>query len=522
MLFLNTRNLRPAFHGRAAASLLLFLAFPALPLAGQASFVGNKACAGCHNEIYRRYAATPMASSSGRGVGPALERALTPGSIRHSASRIHYEIDANGVVRLSEGADHEVRQLSYFFGSGAAGRSFGYLRDGFLFEAPVTWYAQTGSWDVSPGYESDTISRWGRPIDPSCLFCHASQPRWREGTLNGYAEPVFDQDGVGCERCHGPGSLHIQGKAKMVNPAALSPPLRDSVCSQCHLTGQSRVARAGRSIENYRPGEALSDFVAVFVPVNSSGFQVNSHVEKLGESACKRAAGDRLWCGTCHDPHTVPAASERAAWYRAKCLSCHQTSQCNRGFDCTGCHMPKSLAADANHGVFTDHSIPRIPGNVRNQTAASWRLRGFSPADRGERELGLAYAEIGVRTANRDQQAEAIRLLTATLAGGDADAEAQIRLADLEERWGNPNKAVALYQAALRSDPNAVVAMVNLGRLDGSAGLLDEAIRLWREALKRNPCLAEAGANLKIALRAKNDIEGAEAVRDSQAFCSFE
>jgi predicted CXXCH cytochrome family protein len=269
-------------------------------------------------------------------------------------------------------------------------------------------------------------------------------------------------------------------------------------------------------MENYRPGEDLSDFVAVFVPVNSNGFQVNSHVEKLAESMCKRAAGDRMWCGTCHDPHTTPAASERAAWYRAKCLTCHDTSQCNRGFDCTTCHMPKNRAADANHGVFTDHSIPRAPGAVRNQSVASWRLRGFAAADKGDRELGLAYAEIGVRTGNTNQQAEAIRLLS-----GKGDAEAQVRLADLEERAGNPKQAMALYQAALKEDPNAVVAMVNLGRLYGSSGLLDEAIRLWRTALERNPCLPEAGANLQIALRAKRDSEGAEQVRKSQEFCSF-
>ena len=53
-----------------------------------------------------------------------------------------------------------------------------------------------------------------------------------------------------------------QGKAKMVNPAKLVPPLRDAVCAQCHLTGQSRVARSGHRIEDYRPGDALSDFVA--------------------------------------------------------------------------------------------------------------------------------------------------------------------------------------------------------------------------------------------------------------------
>ena len=497
--------------------MVLFLSIYALFAINQGSFVGNQTCARCHADIYQRYAGSPMALSSGREPGP-----LTAASFRHAPSQVRYEIGANGSVRLSKGGARDVRQLSYYIGSGVAGRSFGYLRDGFLFEAPITWYTQTGSWDVSPGYESDTVSRWSRPIDPSCLFCHASQPRWREGTVNAYAKPAFDQDGVACERCHGPGSLHVQGKGKMVNPTGLAPPLRDAVCAQCHLTGQSRVERVGRRIEDYRPGDDLSDFVAFFVPVNSNGFQVNSHFEKLAESVCKRSAGDRLWCGTCHDPHTVPAASERAAWFRAKCLTCHEAAECGRGFDCTACHMPKSRAVDAGHGVFTDHSIPRVPGRLRNQSAESWNLRGFTAADKGDRELGLAYAEAGVRMANQRQEAEAIRLLTAALRASKGDAELLVRLADLKERAGDANEARALYESALRQNPDAVVAMVNLGRLYGSRGLLEEAVNLWREALKRNPCLAEAGANLQTALRSKGEIEAAEAVRRSQGFCAFE
>ena len=490
-----------------AGSMMLFLAIPAL-------FVGNQACSGCHAGIYASYSRTPMAISSGRDLRP-----LTPGSFRHAASQVRYEIDGNGLVRLFKGERRDQRQLSYYIGSGVAGRTYAYARDGFLFEAPVTWYAQTRSWDVSPGYASDSVSRWNRPIEPSCLFCHASQTRWREGTQNAYADPAFAHDGVACERCHGPGSLHIEGKAKMVNPAKLAPERRDAVCSQCHLSGQARVTRAGRQLTDYRPGDALSDFVAYFVPTAPGDFQVNSHVEKLAESVCKRSAGERLWCGTCHDPHTVPAPSERAAWFRGKCLTCHAASQCARGPDCTACHMPKSPAADAaGHGVFTDHSIPRVPGRGRAQPAASWNLRGFSAADTGGRELGLAYAEVGVRTGDRRQQAEAIRLLTAA----PQDAEVQVRLADLEERAGNSGRALTLYQSALRKDPNAVVALVNLGRLYGSSGLLDQAIALWREALQRNTCLAEAGANLQIALRAKKDTVGAEAVRRSQAFCVFE
>jgi len=485
--------------------LILLFAIPAL-------FVGNQACVPCHAEIVKAYNATPMAMSSGRNLQP-----LTPGSFRHSTSGVRYDIDSSGQVSFSRGTAKGERHLDYYIGSGAAGRSFLYARNGFLFEAPVTWYTQTGKWDVSPGYERDTVSRWNRAIEPSCLACHASQPRWREGSQNAYGNPPFEHDGVACERCHGPGSLHIEGKGKMVNPAKLEPARRDSVCSQCHLSGEAGVERAGRKLAGYRPGDLLSDFAAYFVAVDSGGLQVNSHVEKLSKSACKRLSGDRLWCGTCHDPHRVPPAAERAAWFRTRCLTCHQPADCKRGEDCVACHMPKSTAADAVHGVFTDPSIPRVPARTQTKTSPSWQLRGFSPADAGDRELGLAYAEVGVRTGNRQQQAEAIRLLTAA----PQDAVVAVRLGDLQERAGSPDQAVQLYRSALRQDPNSVVALVNLGRLYGSKGFLDEAITLWREALKRNPCLAEAGINLQIALRAKNDAAGAEGVRRAQSFCVF-
>jgi hypothetical protein len=458
-----------------------------------------------------------MAISSGRDPLP-----VAAGSFRHPTSQITYDIHADGQVRISKGPASDLHQLSYYVGSGANGRSYGYLLNGFLFEAPVTWYAQTGAWDVSPGYASDPRSTWSRPIEPSCLFCHASQARWREGTVNAYADPAFEQSGISCERCHGPGSLHIQGKGKMVNPARLAPKLRDAVCAQCHLTGQSRVSRAGRNLEEYRPGAALSDFVAIIVPVSQDNFHANSHVERLAASACKRAAADRMWCGTCHDPHVVPIKAERAAWFRSKCLTCHDATQCARGFDCASCHMPRTQASDAGHGVFTDHSIPRVPNPKRSSEptpgAQSWNLAGFTADDEGIRELGLAYAEIGVRTGNQRQQAEAIRLLTAV----PQDAEVQARLADLQERTGKPDRALALYRGALKLDPNSVLALVNLGRLYGSAGLLEEAITLWREALKRNPCLPEAAANLQIAFRGRNDISAAEAVRRTQRSCSFE
>src|SRR5439155_7993378 len=99
----------------------------------------------------------------------------------------------------------------------------------------------------------------------------------------------------------------------------------------------------------------------------TKGIKVIGHFEKLWTSACKKASGDRLWCGTCHDPHSLPSETLPLEYYRQKCLFCHQNSDCKSearlralsSNDCIACHMPKNRALDGGHSSFTDHSIPR-------------------------------------------------------------------------------------------------------------------------------------------------------------------
>ncbi len=480
-------------------------------LLAQAVFVGNAACAPCHTQIVQSYRTTPMARSSGRVSGD-----VPYGSFRHAASGVAYHIDAAGSVTLEKTGVREERRLDYFIGSGAAGRSFLYSRDGFLFQAPITWYSQASRWDVSPGYEEDRFSRWSRPIEPSCLYCHASRPSHVDGTQNRFRDPPFAQDGIGCERCHGPGSEHVRGRGKMIRPAMLDAARRDAVCAQCHLAGEARVERAGRRIENFRPGEALSDYVAYFIYDDRlAALKATSHVEKLHASRCKRATGDRLWCGTCHDPHTAPAAGQRASWFRAKCQGCHQPDVCLRGDDCISCHMPKGRVVDGGHGVLTDHSIPRRAVRIAFESPAPWRLAGFSRADSGSRELGLAYAEVFLRTGDRRQRDEALRLLEAA----PRDPAVELRLADLYQRGGQPGRAEPLYRSILARDSRNLVALVNLAGLLAERGRLKEAVPMWRRALDQNPCLDQAVQNLITALRAMNEAASAEAVRKTRAFC---
>src|ERR1700692_4992287 len=54
-----------------------------------------------------------------------------------------------------------------------------------------------------------------------------------------HPKPITEWN-VGCEKCHGPGSRHIQrpSRANIVNPARLNYVQANNVCIQCHAQGQ--------------------------------------------------------------------------------------------------------------------------------------------------------------------------------------------------------------------------------------------------------------------------------------------
>ncbi|MBL8222695.1 MAG: tetratricopeptide repeat protein [Bryobacterales bacterium] len=496
------------------ASFLLFVA--------SANEVGNAVCAQCHAAIARTYAVTGMA----RTAGAVTAETAIDGQFAHAASGVQYRMvgeDGGLSMQFSRsGSDWSgARRLEWFLGSGGLGRSYLFSLKGFLFQAPVSYYSSAKRWQISPGYERLPRMDLTRPVESACLQCHASRLQPVTGTQNGFDNPPFQEAGVSCERCHGPGQAHVEAMrrgakpgAAIVNPAKLPAEARDSVCAQCHLTGAARVARRNIATARYQPGAKLSDTLAVFVwPQVDGSPDATSHYERLNQSACKKAAGDRLWCGSCHEPHSSPA--DAVAHYRAKCQNCHASRGCTekavvrkaRGEDCASCHMPKGESHMVEHVAFTDHGIVRKVQPSPATRGARELLSFFAASD--DRDLALGYAVTAM--TEPAVRRRALELLEAAAARDANDVAVLAQLAQFRERMGRADLAEPLYRRILAVDANHSAAAVNLGIAHIKRGETAQAIALWQRALSRNPAQTGARTNLAVALAQSGNLADAEA-----------
>ena len=486
------------------------------PAAAANEETGSLVCRRCHAEIYRQYSATGMFRSSGKvGEGvfrESLENARFSDPVLHADYRVSAPAAAYR-LEFSRGETRGERTLEWFVGSGRVARSYFFSIDGFLFQSPVSYYSRGAKWDISPGYQQHSSIYLTRPVSAKCLQCHASRLQPVAGTENGFQSPPFFEGGVSCERCHGPGKNHVDkilagdrsGVKEIVNPAKLAGARRDSICAQCHLTGAARVARASRVA--YRPGGRLSDDTLFFVwrAAPAALTSANSHFEELAASACKKAAGDRLWCSSCHDPHREPDNSGRITYYRARCLKCHESSVCKENLavrrkrqdDCRACHMPQRPVRETEHAVFTDHSIPRRSPRAASASGAAPSLSPFWDTPITERDLGLAYAMAAA--GDPALRGRARELLEKSEKKDGNDVLVLTQLAQLYDAMGQEDRAMAFSERVVRLDPSQAAITVNLGTYYMKRGRAEDAMRLWTAALTHNPSLTDARINLAVA-----------------------
>jgi tetratricopeptide (TPR) repeat protein len=390
----------------------------------------------------------------------------------------------------SEGLSAEY-PVAYAVGAGKVGYSYLISIPPYLFQSPVSYYSQTEAWDVTPGYEPERVLDFTHPITTGCVFCHAGRMNLYSGSDDRFADPALTP--ISCERCHGAPEAHLKNpvRGSILNPAKLRPTARDSVCEQCHLEGEVRILNPGQHWQDFEAGEELESVFATYIRKTDprEGVKAVSQVEQLALSRCARESGGRLWCGTCHSPHST--ATSRPKEVREACLSCHTalfTTQRHQPADeCVSCHMPRLRPNDIAHAAITDHTIaiPRRKEPTRETGAfdlSPWRE---PPAAVAPRDLGLALFQFGSSTKTWKDVVRSYEILS-HLPRRDSVVLATLGAILLEQN--HAALAVALYKEAVTLEPrNARYAYLLGTALAADAKTEPAAIAELRKSIELDP-----------------------------------
>lgn len=343
------------------------------------SYVGMETCRSCHQEIYETFIRTGMGQSFDhatpkKSAATFGKHALVYDSLNNFYYQPFWKQDSLFIkeFRLKDkDTTHQRNQyIKYIIGSGQHTNSHIIEENGYLRQAPITFYTQDKFWDLAPGFEGGFSSRFNRIIGQECMTCHNSYPDFVKSSENKFRKVPT---GISCERCHGPGEIHVKEKLanqivdtakyidySIVNPKKLPRDLQMNVCQRCHLQGVA-ILKENKDFDDFKPSEHLNEVMDIFLPEfdgNETKFIMASQAHRLTKSVCYQKSD--MTCISCHNPHISVKETPRQKFNKA-CISCHQTKICqlpetNKN-DCSGCHMPLSGSIDIPHVQIHDHFI---------------------------------------------------------------------------------------------------------------------------------------------------------------------
>jgi len=360
------------------------------------AYIGSESCKTCHLDKFDSFMHTGMGESfdvatKQKSASIINEHTLIFDSINNYYYKPFWRNDSLLVkefrLKNKDTLYQRTEHIKYIIGSGHHTNSHIYEKNGYLYQAPITFYTQKNIWDFAPGFAAGFNNRFDRLIGTECMNCHNSfceQPKGAENKYNWVA------NGIGCERCHGPGEVHVKLKTNgevidtatqidysIVNPGNLSRTAQMQVCMRCHVQGIS-VLKEEHTFYDFKPGQALDTIMDVFLPRYKGAntkFIMASQADRLMQSACYQNTD--MTCITCHNPH-ISTRVTSINYFNKKCQNCHienDKTDCTLAFNerikaennCSGCHMPESPSIDILHVTVTDHLIRVQPTEAERQ-----------------------------------------------------------------------------------------------------------------------------------------------------------
>ncbi len=317
--------------------------------AKSAHYVGLQACQRCHAQIYDRWEKTPMAN-------------VVRDPKQHPDAIIP-KLATNPYTKFT------VDQVALVYGSIWKQRYFTKVGDDY-FPLGAQWDVGNHAWRP---YSVPTGADWWtafyppdnmhRPTGPTCDGCHSVN-------YDIHTKQVAEWN-VGCEACHGPGSVHVANgvRGNILNPAHMDYVGASDTCIQCHSQGRPLANPIeGKYYDwpvGFHVGRDLKDFWQLEPStLGESSFlhfpDGTAHKNRMQGNDFVQSVMYRhgVTCFSCHDVHGTDNYAQLRKPADKICLDCHGPLSPNgpatatleahthhkagsTGSQCIACHMPK-------------------------------------------------------------------------------------------------------------------------------------------------------------------------------------
>ncbi len=517
------------------------------------SFIGSTACGQCHPSEFRQWLGSHhqlamQPASDATVLGDFSGTSLTLGGVTITFFRRNgrFMIRADG----PDGAMHDY-EVGFTFGVSPLQQYLVEFPGGRLQAFGIAWDSRPKAagghrwfalYPDSVGHR-DNPTHW-TAIDQTwnymCADCHSTNVRKNYNPATRSYTTSYDEVSVGCEACHGPGSVHSAwakagprgtigdgltvnlGRASKIgwhtDPASGevrpdSPPHNSNqveLCARCH-------SRRGEIHEDYPHGQQIGDDYRVAMLDEGMYFpdgQIEAEDYEYGSFIQSRMFNAGVSCGDCHDPHTASLRAEG----NSLCTRCHRADRYDTpshhfhptgssGARCVECHMPRRtyMVVDPrrDHGIRVPRpdlsaslGVPNACNNCHADRTPQWadaRIKAWYPdLDRGfQRFASALYAgRIGapgargtLRRLIADSTQPAIAHASAILLMGALDADMLRRAA--EDPSALVRRAAAQSLSGIRPDAESAailklledpVRVVRIAAADSLAGAPPPAI----------------------------------------------
>jgi len=403
-----------------------------------ADYIGSAVCGDCHTIVHGQWSASPHANmvrdpDSGSVVGDFADGEFrlpsdSPDPLAGEVVARTFQRDGRYYMALRHPEKPEFVGFPIRYVVGYQYRQEYLFReaDGVLRRLPLQWSTAKQAffpyWNIQENSAQTLPDLWAQMETRNsawnlyCARCHTTNLEIHErDEWHTRASVTWQEKGIGCEACHGPGSLHVaymesspvnrvamfarnhlEGRpvAYVANADKLPKEQAMSVCARCH--GADIFGAHQDFYRLYEPGYSrsgrINDLSEYFLQAPLTPGRMTPTIEiwqngrprgigmlfrSLIESACYDQSQVR--CYDCHDPHqnkaeAVSGILSASSASNAYCSGCHEDIGSDiaghtahepgeAGSFCYDCHMPKHITK-LNTGIWErtrTHEMSSLP-----------------------------------------------------------------------------------------------------------------------------------------------------------------